>query len=228
MKTALVVFDMAGTTVSDKGNVNKAFRDALAEENITVSIEEVNTLMGYRKIEAITRMVVKQLPFLPVEEQTALIEKIHNRFNSIMVDFYRTDADLQPLPFAEEIFGMLQERGIKVALNTGFTRVITDAIMQRLGWDQTHLINMIICSDEVPEGRPHPYMIQSIMQKLGITDAKEIIKVGDTEVDVNEGRNAGCGFVAAITTGAYTREQLLDYHPDAIIDSLQELPAYIL
>lgn len=228
MKTALVVFDMAGTTVSDKGNVNKAFRDALAEENITVSIEEVNTLMGYRKIEAITRMVVKQLPFLPVEEQTALIEKIHNRFNSIMVDFYRTDADLQPLPFAEEIFGMLQERGIKVALNTGFTRVITDAIMQRLGWDQTHLINMIICSDEVPEGRPHPYMIQSIMQKLGITDAKEIVKVGDTEVDVNEGRNAGCGFVAAITTGAYTREQLLDYHPDAIIDSLQELPAYIL
>lgn len=228
MKTALVVFDMAGTTVSDKGNVNKAFRDALAEENITVSIEEVNTLMGYRKIEAITRMVVKHLPALQAPEQKVLIDKIHNRFNSIMVDFYRADADLQPLPFAEEIFGMLQERGIKVALNTGFTRVITDAILQRLGWDQTHLINMIICSDEVPEGRPHPYMIQSIMQKLGITDAKEIVKVGDTEVDVNEGRNAGCGFVAAVTTGAYTREQLLDYHPDAVIDSLQELPAYIL
>ncbi|MBI2275576.1 MAG: HAD-IA family hydrolase [Bacteroidetes bacterium] len=228
MKTALVVFDMAGTTVSDKGNVNKAFRDALAEENIVVSIEEVNTLMGYRKIEAITRMVVKQAPAIAPPEQTALIEKIHNRFNRIMVDFYQTDADLQPLPFAEEIFGMLQERGIQVALNTGFTRVITDAILQRLGWDRSPLINAIICSDEVPEGRPQPYMIQSVMQKLGIADAKEVVKVGDTEVDVKEGRNAGCGFVAAVTTGAYTREQLSDYYPDAIIDSLQELPAFIL
>lgn len=228
MKTALVVFDMAGTTVSDKGNVNKAFRDALAEENIVVSIEEVNTLMGYRKIEAITRMVVKQAPAIAPPEQTALIEKIHNRFNRIMVDFYQTDTDLQPLPFAEEIFGMLQERGIQVALNTGFTRVITDAILQRLGWDRSPLINAIICSDEVPEGRPQPYMIQSVMQKLGIADAKEVVKIGDTEVDVKEGRNAGCGFVAAVTTGAYTREQLSDYHPDAIIDSLQELPAFIL
>lgn len=228
MTTTLVVFDMAGTTVSDKGNVNKAFREALAEENIVVSIEEVNTLMGYRKIEAITRMVVKQAPAIALPEQTALIEKIHDRFNRIMIDFYQTDADLQPLPFAEEIFGMLQERGIQVALNTGFTRVITDAILQRLGWDQSPLINAIICSDEVPEGRPQPYMIQSVMQKLGIADAKEVVKVGDTEVDVKEGRNAGCGFVAAVTTGAYTREQLSDYHPDAIIDSLQELPAFIL
>lgn len=228
MTTTLVVFDMAGTTVSDKGNVNKAFREALAEENIVVSIEEVNTLMGYRKIEAITRMVVKQAPAIAPPEQTALIEKIHNRFNRIMIDFYQTDTDLQPLPYAEKIFGMLQERGIQVALNTGFTRVITDAILQRLGWDRSPLINAIICSDEVPEGRPQPYMIQSVMQKLGIADAKEVVKVGDTEVDVKEGRNAGCGFVAAVTTGAYTREQLSDYHPDAIIDSLQELPAFIL
>lgn len=228
MRTALVVFDMAGTTVSDKGNVNKAFRDALAEENIRVSIEEVNTLMGYRKIEAITRMVVKQLSSLTAAEQTTLIEKIHDRFNQIMVDFYQSDADLKPLPFAEEIFRLLQDRGIKVALNTGFTRVITDVILQRLAWDRTTLINTTICSDEVPEGRPHPFMIQSIMQQLGITDAKEVIKVGDTEVDVNEGRNAGCGFVVAVTTGAYTREHLQHYHPDVIIDSLQELPAYIL
>jgi len=228
MRTALVVFDMAGTTVSDKGNVNKAFRDALAEENIAVSIEEVNTLMGYRKIEAIKRMVVKQLPSLTTAEQTALIEKIHDRFNSIMVDFYQSDADLQPLPFAEEIFRMLQDKGIKVALNTGFTRVITDAILQRLGWDQTPMIDTVICSDEVPEGRPHPFMIQSIMQQLGITDAQQVVKVGDTEVDVNEGRNARCGYVAAVTTGAYTREQLVAYHPDIIIDSLQELPAFIL
>lgn len=228
MRAALVVFDIAGTTVSDKGNVNQAFRDALAEDNIQVPIDEVNTLMGYRKIDAIMRMVVKHAPQVTGSGQAELVNRIHDRFNRIMVDFYRNDASLEPLPFAEELFALLQEKGIKVALNTGFTRVITDAILQKLGWDKAAFIHAVICSDEVPEGRPQPYMIRSVMQQLGITDAAEVVKVGDTEVDVNEGRNAGCGWVVSVTTGAYTREQLSAYHPDAIIDSLRELPALIL
>lgn len=228
MRTALVVFDIAGTTVSDNGNVNQAFRDALAEADIQVAIEEVNTLMGYRKIDAIRQMVVKHAPQLTGSRQEELVNAIHDRFNSMMVDFYRNDTTLEALPFAEELFALLQEKGIKVALNTGFTRVITDAILQKLGWDKAVSINAVICSDEVPEGRPHPYMIRSIMQQLGITDTAEVVKVGDTEVDVNEGRNAGCGWVVSVTTGAYTRAQLSTYHPDAIIDSLQELPALIL
>lgn len=228
MRTALVIFDIAGTTVSDNGNVNQAFRDALAEADIQVAIEEVNTLMGYRKIDAIRQMVVKHAPQLTGSRQEELVNAIHDRFNSMMVDFYRNDTTLEALPFAEELFALLQEKGIKVALNTGFTRVITDAILQKLGWDKAVSINAVICSDEVPEGRPHPYMIRSIMQQLGITDTAEVVKVGDTEVDVNEGRNAGCGWVVSVTTGAYTRAQLSTYHPDAIIDSLQELPALIL
>ncbi len=228
MRTALVVFDIAGTTVSDKGNVNQAFREALAEENIHVPIDEVNTLMGYRKIEAITRMVEKHVPQVTGSDQTVLVNRIHDRFNRIMVDFYRNDAGLAPLPFAEDLFMLLREKGIKVALNTGFTRLITDAILQKLGWDTATFIHAVICSDEVPEGRPHPYMIRSLMQRLNIADAATVVKVGDTEVDVKEGRNAGCGYVISVTTGAYTREQLSVYQPDAIIDSLQELPALIL
>lgn len=227
MKTALVVFDIAGTTVSDKGNVNQSFRDALATENIEVAEEEVDKLMGYRKIEAIARMVVQYAPGMSESVQTEVIERIHDRFNEQMVHFYTNDTELKPLPFAEEMFQLLQDKGIKVALNTGFTRVITDAILKRLGWNKNPFINMVICSDEVPEGRPHPYMIQSIMLQLGIKEADRIVKVGDTEVDIREGQNAGCGLVVAITTGAYNRSQLSIYQPDAIIDSLHELPALI-
>ena len=61
------------------------------------------------------------------------------------------------------------------------------------------------------------------MKALNIDDVKAVAKVGDTEVDVLEGRNAGCGKVISITTGAYTKEQLEKYHPDFIIDSLSEV-----
>ena len=63
----------------------------------------------------------------------------------------------------EEVFEELQKRGIKIALNTGFTKVITDAIVNKLGWKTNPLINAVISSDEVQDGRPHSDMIKKIM-----------------------------------------------------------------
>lgn len=226
MEIALVVFDMAGTTVADKGNVNKAFRDAFAAEGIAVSESDVNKLMGYRKIEAIDMVVNQFAPYLGNKKQDTVI-RIHEKFNRDMIFFYENDMKLKPLPYAGELFEWLQDQGIKVALNTGFTRQITDTILKRLGWDTNSFINTVICSDEVSEGRPHAYMIQSIMRQLEIADVTTVAKVGDTEVDIMEGQHAGCGMVVAVTTGACNRSQLAVYKPDFIIDSLQELPALI-
>ncbi len=225
MNIELVVFDMAGTTVADSGNVNKAFRDAFLAESIIVDAADVNKVMGYHKMEAIAVILKQYAPDLA--ENTEWIERIHEKFNRDMVSFYENDPELKPLPFAEDIFQLFSHQGIKVALNTGFTRSITNAILKRLGWDMNPFISQVICSDEVPEGRPHPFMIRSIMQQAGITDADRVVKVGDTEVDIMEGRNAGCGMVIAVTTGAYTLGQLTAFEPDFIIDSLQELPELI-
>ena len=226
MKTELVVFDIAGTTVADKGNINEAFREAFLASGVYVSAEEVDTVMGYRKIEAIEIMVKKNAPHLLVKGNE-VVHIIHHLFNSTMVSFYQKNKQLQPLPYAEEIFDLLHEMGIKTALNTGFTRDITDAILKNLGWNNNPLINAVICSDEVPEGRPSAHMIRAIMSRLGINESANVVKVGDTEVDITEGRNAGCGLVVAVTTGVYTKEQLQKYQPDFIIDSLQQLPALL-
>lgn len=53
--------------------------------------------------------------------------------------------------------------------------------------EEQPLIDATICSDEVPQGRPAPFMIQTLMEQLGVDDASKIVKVGDTEVDVLKG-----------------------------------------
>ena len=221
----LVVFDIAGTTVSDKGDIAVAFVDAFNKHGYDVAAAEVNTVMGFRKKDAIKTLLQKFYP--NQEDPDEAIEKIHDAFLQNIISFYKNDPDLQSLPYAEETFGSLRQKGIKVALNTGFTREITDVITSRLKWNKSDLIDHIISSDEVPQGRPHPFMIRSIMNVLGVEEGNRVAKVGDTQVDVQEGRNAGCGLVVSVTTGAYTREQLEKYDPDYIIDSLKELPALI-
>ena len=144
-----------------------------------------------------------------------------------MQAYYLHAPDLNALPYAEEIFKLLHSNNIRVALDTGFTKLITDTIIERLGWEKNGLVDFIISSDEVPQGRPYPYMIEAAMDQLNITEVNHVVKVGDTEVDIEEGRNAGCGLVISVTTGAYSREELGKFYPDHIIGSLEELPAIL-
>jgi phosphonatase-like hydrolase len=224
MSIKLAVFDIAGTTVADDHAVATAFRHAFESYGYTnVSEEDVKPLMGYKKPVAI-RMVLDKLG---VDEDQVLIGDIHDEFVTEMMDHYEYSPGVQAMPPAESVFRQLKEKGIRIALNTGFSRDIADVIVSRLQWKEKGLIDDYIASDEVEAGRPKPFMIQTLMQRAGITDAKEVVKIGDTEVDVNEGRNAGCALVIAVTTGAFTKEQLLPYHPDHIIDDLSQLPALI-
>lgn len=218
----LVVFDIAGTTVRDNGSVAEAFLSAFRDFGFTIPVGEIKKVMGFRKMDAIVLLLEKFAP--EKKDDDILIERIHTRFIDKMIEFYRNDDTLAPFPNAESVFSALKARGIKIALNTGFTRSITDTILHRLRWDErSPLIDRVICSDEVAHGRPHPDMIKALMEEFNIVSPDGVLKVGDTEVDVEEGRNAACGTVVSVTTGAYTRHQLSSYGPDFIIDDLEEL-----
>lgn len=219
----LAVFDIAGTTVEDNNAVATAFRKAFELYGYTVSDEEVKPLMGYKKPVAIKMMLEK----MGMDADEVLVDDIYREFEIEMMDHYENSPNIKPMPGAEEVLSQLKEKGIAITLNTGFSKKIADTIMERLQWLQQGLVDDYIASDEVEEGRPGPYMIQTLMKRAGLNDPKQVIKIGDTEVDVNEGRNADCALVIAVTTGAFSKEQLEPYSPDYIIDDLSELPALI-
>lgn len=218
----LVVFDIAGTTIKDNGEIASAFQCALHEFGYEVPLEKINPLMGYKKTEAIKRMLIE---YEENEEKISrrLIDRIHNRFLQLMVEHYSTTDQLTSLPNAEEVFSKLRALEIKIALNTGFPKEITDVIMERTGWIRNNTVDEVISSSEVPSGRPSSHMIQELMKRTSVTDPKKVVKVGDTEVDVAEGRNAGCLYSIGVTTGAFRREELEHYYPSYIIDDLLEL-----
>ena len=60
------------------------------------------------------------------------------------------------------------------------------------------------------------------MERLGITDGRKVVKIGDTVVDVQEGKNAGA-WTVAVLTGSQTEAQLMAAAPDYILSSIREL-----
>jgi phosphonatase-like hydrolase len=225
MLIELVVFDMAGTTVKDKNYVGIAFQNAMDKYGYPVAIENINPIMGYEKPLAIKMMLDKFEPNR-IKVTASLINSIHSEFVASMLNFYETSDDIVPLPHVEETFLKLRKAGIKVALDTGFSRDIADVIIRQLGWEDK--IDFLVASDEVEQGRPYPDMIEKIKAALNIRSSDVIAKVGDTEVDINEGINSGCKYVIGITTGAFTREQLMPYNPTHIIDDIADVLSIVL
>ena len=214
---------MAGTTVSDENYVALAFQKAMSKFGYELEIATINPIMGYEKPIAIEMMLQKH------EEDknrinANLILNIHNEFVRLMMDFYKT-AKIIALPKVEKTFTALRDKGIKIGLDTGFSKDIAELILKRLGWEEK--VDYMVASDEVKHGRPHPDMIHKIMAQFSIEDPKEVAKVGDTEVDVNEGKNAGCKYVIGITTGAFTRSELEPHGPTHIIDDIYQVVSII-
>jgi phosphonatase-like hydrolase len=223
MTYRLAVFDMAGTTVADDNAVGIAFQQAFRNNGYEITLDDINPLMGYHKPLAIQMVLEK----LGEEFDEDTVSVIHEDFVDEMINYYEYDPAVKPLPFAEEMFLYLKEKGIYVALNTGFPHDIAETILKRFQWKERGLVDDYIASDEVEQGRPHPFMIRELMNRTGVDDPSSVLKVGDTEADINEGRNSNCGLVIAVTTGAFTREQLEKYRPDHILDNLSELPKLI-
>lgn len=206
----LVVFDMAGTTVRDDDAVNRCLRQALAEAGVTVTRDAVNRVMGIPKPLAIETLLREQSP--GTAPSATQIADIHDDFLVRMIRFYQTDPNVVEMPGATAAFRALKQAGVKVALDTGFSRPIVTVILERLGWSRSELLDATVTSDEVPRGRPHPDLLFEAMRRTGVADARKVAKVGDTPSDLQEGRAAGCALVIGVTNGTHTRAQL-EPHP---------------
>ncbi|MFO0910426.1 MAG: phosphonatase-like hydrolase [Isosphaeraceae bacterium] len=216
----LVVFDMAGTTVEDHGVVNRCFRDTLAGSGLAVEPEAVDAVMGLPKPEAFRRLIGASAL---ADVMAARVSAIHAEFVNRMVEYYEQDAAVREVPGVAELFAALRRAGVKVALDTGFSRPIADAIITRLGWNDRGLIDASVTSDEVANGRPFPDMIERLVELLGISTPQAVAKVGDAPADLEEGLAARCRWVIGVTWGTHSRAQLEKHPHTHLVDTVAEL-----
>jgi phosphonatase-like hydrolase len=154
-----------------------------------------------------------------------LVSEIHRDFLHAINEHYRTHPSVRAAEGAAEIFAALRHRGIKVALDTGFSRPTVDVILARLGWSVPATLDAVVTSDEVPHGRPAADLFLEAMRRCGVTDSRQCAHVGDTPSDIGEGRAAAAGWNIAIAGPSHTREQLEPLRPTHLVGALTDVPA---
>lgn len=220
----LVVFDMVGTTIVDDGLVLDAFLDALHEHRMPATAEDLQPWRGAAKRRVLRAFV--ELHFGrqdPANDRR--VEDAYEAFRKSLEQAYARDG-AKAIPGAEATFAWLRERGIKIGLTTGFYRRVTDLILESVGWP-TVSIDASICSDDVAQGRPAPYMIFRTMEITGVIDVRRVVKIGDTVLDLLAGRNAGVPTLVGVLTGAGTRDRLTACEGVHIIPSVADVPQFL-
>ena len=125
----LVVFDIAGTTVFDGDAVGTCLARALEHvARLSFRRDEINAHMGIPKPVAIRNLLASRLDRAA---DGGLVDEVLRDFEARMLLHYRTSPDVREVGGAASVFRSLRTNGVKVALDTGFGRRITDAVLAR-------------------------------------------------------------------------------------------------
>ncbi len=209
-----VVLDWAGTVV-DYGCMGPAavFTRLFQEVGITVTDLDARQFMGLEKQAHIRAML--HLPEVaarwhrkhgrPVEERD--VAALYALTEPMMVAAIRDHADLIDglLPFVDA----MRRRSIKIGSCTGYTAPMM-ATLAPLAAQNGYTPDCVVCSSDVPAGRPFPWMCYQNAIQLQVFPFEAMVKIGDTISDIEEGRNAGMWTVGLTQSGnelGLSREQ---------------------
>jgi phosphoglycolate phosphatase len=215
----LVIFDLAGTTVIDRGQVPRALADALAGEGLAVTPERLRQFRGASKRQAIEELI----PRGPDRAQRAA--HVYDEFRVRLAERL-ADEPFVEVPGVDDAFGWFARRSVRLALNTGFERAIVQPVLEALGWD-IGVFATTVCADEVARGRPAPDLIQEAMLRTGVGRADRVAVVGDTAIDLRAGHAARVRWNIGVLSGAHDRATLEQEPHTHILESVAELPTRV-
>ncbi|WP_125587905.1 phosphonoacetaldehyde hydrolase [Companilactobacillus jidongensis] len=191
-----VIFDWAGTTV-DYGSLAPviAFKKAFDRAGINLLDSEIRIDMGIAKWDHIGKILAmpriseqwkEVYNRLPSEEDR---ENVYGLFQESLINHLKISTELKPGVL--EAFQYLTAHHIRVATTTGYTLEMMNIVRDsaaKLGY----LPELVVTSEDVAgQGRPSPAMIKTILSQFSINELQSVMKIGDTVVDIQEGKNAG-------------------------------------
>jgi phosphoglycolate phosphatase len=85
---------------------------------------------------------------------------------------------------------------------------------------------VIVCADQVAQGKPSPESLLLACEKMAC-EPEDCIYVGDHKRDIDAGKNANI-LTIAVSWGYFSKHiQLKDWNPDLIVDTPQQIAAYL-
>ena len=201
-------FDLDGTLVDSNKTIYEATACTLNKLNINFNVEEelFATKIGQHFNDIFDAFSIK----VPSFDEFITIYKV-NYFEQMQ---YSTLYN-----WVEETLAELKNKNIKISLLTTKVQDQADKILEY--FNLTKYFDLVMGRRDGIAHKPSPEPLQIICKDLNI-DLKNTLMVGDTEMDIQCGKNAG-SFTCGVIYGYRTKELLELENPDFIVDGMEEI-----
>ena len=207
----VVLFDLDGTLADTipliVASYQHAFRTVLAEE---VEEDRARAWIGRPLLPAL----LEERP-----EHGHELDRVYREWN-----LANTSRLIQRYAGVPEMLEALTSAGVRCAVATSKRRETARMALEGVGI--ADLVEVVASLEDTTRHKPDPDPLLHAAAALGAAPA-ECVYVGDAVVDVLAARAAGMAAVA-VTWGAGDRAALEATHPDAVLDTVGELTAYLL
>jgi phosphoglycolate phosphatase len=194
VRPAALVFDLDGTLIDSRRDITTAVNRMRAELGLPpLALEQVVTMVG----EGARRLVERALPERPGEVDSALACYLEHYWE-VCLDTTRA------YPGVPEMLAALVGR-YPLALLSNKGEVLSRKILDGLGL--SGYFREILGGDSLPTRKPDPTGLRLLAERLKIP-VERLLLVGDTWIDAETARNAGCAF--ALVEWGFPRSPRLD------------------
>jgi phosphoglycolate phosphatase len=215
-KPKMVLIDVDGTLVDSVPDLTFCVDEMMQQLDMPVRGEAmVRQWVGNGVQRLVERALTNDLDGYPDAELFA-------RAMPIFMDLYAENTSKRSRLYDGVLEGLdfLQScQGLKIGCVTNKAEQFTHPLLKDLGiFDR---FEIIVSGDSLPEKKPHPLPLLHAAEALGVQPA-DAIMIGDSRSDVKAARAAGFQIIC-MTYGYNHGEDIRHYHPDAVIDSMEEL-----
>ncbi|KKB46688.1 phosphonoacetaldehyde hydrolase [Parabacteroides sp. HGS0025] len=230
-KISCVIMDWAGTAV-DFGcfaPLNAFLKVFSEEKGIDITYRQAREPMGLLKIDhikAILNMPEVNEKFRARYGRDWNMEDVNEMYMSFEKHLFASLSNFTtPIPGVLDTIKELRASGIKIGSTTGYTQAMMDVVRPGAA-AKGYVVDNLVTPDNLPAGRPAPYMIYKNMIDLAIPSVDNVVKVGDTIADIKEGVNAKVWSIGIITGSnemGITEEEYNRRTPDELAALKQEV-----
>ena len=202
-----VFFDLDGTLLDSVSAIIRATKETLEQMGLPNSEKAIRDAIGIP-------LVVQAEQFAPgrADEFIEVYKPTYRKYNRDILYHGALDC-----------LDALHASDLQLGLVTSKEQRPTYRVIDATG--MTGKFDVVVSADDVKHPKPHPEPILKALELLDMT-SDEVSYVGDSYFDIDCAKRAGVR-VACVTWGARCREDLALMEPDAIVDSYDELLAWI-
>jgi phosphoglycolate phosphatase len=208
-----LIFDLDGTLVDSAGDIAGSLDTLMQEQGLApFGLEQGRKLIGH----GIANLVKGALKQRGIADIDAKAPPLIARFTEIYGG--RLTRITRPYAGVMETLGELRQQGWRMGICTNKREAFARQIVVDLALSP--FISFTSGPDTFGVAKPDPRQLLDTAR--AVDGGTPLVFVGDSEVDVETAKRAGCPVIAM--TYGYTKIPLADLAPDAILDSFTAIP----